>query len=202
MSTYRLTLDVDLDCPATDDLVGKLAEVAGIASVEPSHSGVSLTLTAEGATPADALAGATNRTLTVVNSGSGGPGEVIFAEICTEAEGDRRRADATFPELVGIAEIADLLKITRQRASALQTRAGFPLPVAQLRSGPVWRLSDLSAFATTWDHSPYRPAESSTTASPPIDVGKLIGALNSFNPNPVARNAIKLARWYAKRPKG
>ncbi len=91
--------------------------------------------------------------------------------------------------------------MSRQRANALQRSDGFPTPVAELRSGPVWPLSDLSAFARTWDHDPDRPIGSPTTASAAIDVDKLIGTLNTFNQSPVARNAIKVLRWYAKKPK-
>lgn len=84
-------------------------------------------------------------------------GTVTNVEALTEAELDHRLAQPAFPELVGVAEIADMLGVTRQRASALQTRQGFPHPVAVLRSGPVWRKGDLSTFVEQWTRAPGRP---------------------------------------------
>ena len=51
-------------------------------------------------------------------------------------------------ELVGIAEIAELLGVTRQRVDAIvRTHAGFPKPVADLRAGRIWRRKDVELWA-------------------------------------------------------
>lgn len=203
MGMYRLTLDVKLRESTDDVLADRLVGIDGITSVVSNSNGLTVTLLEEGRAPADALAAATERTLEAVERYGGGPGEVIAAVVSFDAEDDSGRADLTFPELVGIAEIADLLKVSRQRANALQARDGFPEPVARLRSGPVWRLTDLSAFARAWEHQPDNLGGVPISAPPiDLDLDKLIGTLNHFNPSPVARNAIKLVRWYAKKPKG
>lgn len=44
-------------------------------------------------------------------------------------------------------DLAEMLGISRQRARTLTERDGFPAPVAVLRTGPVWRLEDLQAWA-------------------------------------------------------
>ena len=50
--------------------------------------------------------------------------------------------------LVGVAEIAELLGVTKQAASNWRERhADFPSPTASLRSGPVWELRDIVAWA-------------------------------------------------------
>ena len=50
--------------------------------------------------------------------------------------------------LVGVAEIADMFGVSRQAASNWRERhADFPTPAASLRSGPVWELSDIVAWA-------------------------------------------------------
>ena len=50
--------------------------------------------------------------------------------------------------LVGVAEIADLFGVSRQAASNWRERhADFPTPVASLKSGPVWELPDILAWA-------------------------------------------------------
>lgn len=54
----------------------------------------------------------------------------------------------TRPELVGIAEVAELFSVTRQVASNWRARhENFPSPAASLRSGPVWELPDIIAWA-------------------------------------------------------
>lgn len=50
--------------------------------------------------------------------------------------------------LVGVAEIADLFGVSRQAASNWRERhADFPTPAASLKSGPVWELPDILAWA-------------------------------------------------------
>ena len=50
--------------------------------------------------------------------------------------------------LVGIAEVAELFGTTRQAASNWRVRhANFPSPTASLKSGPVWELPDIIAWA-------------------------------------------------------
>jgi len=51
--------------------------------------------------------------------------------------------------LVGLAEIADLLGVSRQRADQLSREAGFPNPVASLKGGRIWRTEDVEAWLTT-----------------------------------------------------
>jgi hypothetical protein len=86
-------------------------------------------------------------------------GDVTAIEALTFAEQDRRLALPAFPQLAGISEVAEILGVSRQRASTLQTRAGFPAPVAVLASGPVWRAGDLGTFLETWSRKPGRPAK-------------------------------------------
>jgi hypothetical protein len=51
-------------------------------------------------------------------------------------------------DLVGTAEIAEMLGITRQRVNAIvQTHDDFPEPVAVLSAGRIWMRSDVLAWA-------------------------------------------------------
>jgi hypothetical protein len=60
--------------------------------------------------------------------------------------GDAGRKE-TVDNLVGIAEIAELAGSSRQAITNLRTRDdSFPLPVADLRSGPVYREADIQAY--------------------------------------------------------
>ena len=72
-----------------------------------------------------------------------------------ESEVDR----PNYPELVGVAELAELCGVTRQRASVLARSGGFPEPLAELASGPVWDLRTVEQFVREWPRKPGRPAK-------------------------------------------
>jgi predicted DNA-binding transcriptional regulator AlpA len=52
-------------------------------------------------------------------------------------------------DLVGLAEIAQLIGVSRQRADQLARQRDFPEPVAVLAAGRIWRLEDVEAWART-----------------------------------------------------
>lgn len=60
---------------------------------------------------------------------------------------------ARLPKLAGLAEIASLAGVSRQRAGQLAAHPDFPGPVQRLAMGPVWRESDVLRFLAT----PRRP---------------------------------------------
>jgi len=84
--------------------------------------------------------------------------DVVEAEVLTEAELERENARPSLPELVGVTEVAELLEVTRQRASALARTPGFPAPVVTLRSGPVWTRASVDRFVQSWHRRPGRTA--------------------------------------------
>lgn len=50
--------------------------------------------------------------------------------------------------LVGVAEIAELLGVSRQRVDEItRTHADFPVPEAELRSGRIWKRADVEKWA-------------------------------------------------------
>jgi chromosome partitioning protein len=50
-------------------------------------------------------------------------------------------------ELLGVAEVAELLGVTRQAVTNWKSRGNFPDPIANLKSGPVWGSSDVLDWA-------------------------------------------------------
>lgn len=50
-------------------------------------------------------------------------------------------------ELVGAAELVELLGLSRQRVHQLVTRDDFPAPVVTLAMGKVWSRDDVVAWA-------------------------------------------------------
>jgi hypothetical protein len=85
---------------------------------------------------------------------------VVRAEALTFEELDREIETPNFPELVGVSEIAELLGVTRQRASALAKTPDFPTPVATLAAGPVWTRLSLNRFVEEWPRKEGRPRRS------------------------------------------
>lgn len=65
-------------------------------------------------------------------------------------------------ELVGVAEIADILGVSRQQGSQMSHRKGFPDPIAELACGPIWTRSSIEAFKKTWNRTPGRPRKYKT----------------------------------------
>lgn len=53
------------------------------------------------------------------------------------------------PELVGLAEVAELMGKSVRQASRWTSDPSFPTPVARLRATPVWRKVDVEEWAKT-----------------------------------------------------
>lgn len=49
--------------------------------------------------------------------------------------------------LVGTAEIAEMLRVSRQRVYQLSQLPDWPEPIARLAMGAVWRTTDIEAWA-------------------------------------------------------
>lgn len=81
----------------------------------------------------------------------------VGANVASSAEMDAELAQDPIPRLVGIAEIARYLRISRQRASMLAKSGVFPPPVTRLAAGPVWLESSIFRFASNWERLPGRP---------------------------------------------
>ena len=50
------------------------------------------------------------------------------------------------PPVLGFAEIAAALGVSKQRASALIARADFPAPIATLSVGRIWAYRDVADY--------------------------------------------------------
>ena len=74
-----------------------------------------------------------------------------------------RRADQPddlpgLPKLLGVAEVAARLDVSKQRATELaRTHRMFPPPLAELASGPVWTAWQIGSFQQSWTRKPGRP---------------------------------------------
>ena len=74
-----------------------------------------------------------------------------------------RRADQPddlpgLPKLLGLAEVAKQLDVSKQRAAELaRTHRLFPPPLVELASGPVWTAWQIGSFQRSWTRKPGRP---------------------------------------------
>jgi predicted DNA-binding transcriptional regulator AlpA len=50
-------------------------------------------------------------------------------------------------DLVGLAEIGEMLGLSRQRVDQLARSKGFPEPVAVISAGRIWLRADVEAWA-------------------------------------------------------
>ena len=51
--------------------------------------------------------------------------------------------------VVGLAEIAETLGVSKRTASRYAARADFPRPAAVLAMGPIWLVDEVEAWAAT-----------------------------------------------------
>lgn len=50
-------------------------------------------------------------------------------------------------QLVGLAEVAELLEVTKRTAVTYSQRPDFPAPLARLAAGPVWNRREVERWA-------------------------------------------------------
>jgi hypothetical protein len=52
--------------------------------------------------------------------------------------------------ILGTAEVAEVLGVSKQRIHALRKMVEFPEPIVQLASTPLWDKEDIMSFLTKW----------------------------------------------------
>lgn len=86
------------------------------------------------------------------------PDRAAGVEVLAWPEMEYRAAQPTIPELLGAAEVGELLDVSRQRVHQLAQLPAFPEPLAHVRMGPLWAKSAIEAFARSWTRKAGRPA--------------------------------------------
>ncbi len=132
-----------------DELLDDLEPHAGTVSYDPLVLAARLSVRASD--PESALAKA-RRILAVALRKTKFPDELdmVDVEIETVEELDRRLQQSNIPPLVGIAEVADTLGVSKQRASELSRQPSFPRPLVNLAAGPVWDRHAIARFLERW----------------------------------------------------
>ncbi len=60
----------------------------------------------------------------------------------------RPMATARDPEYLGVSELAEFFDLPPARLAQLVDGPGFPMALAQVRSGPIWKLSSILRYAS------------------------------------------------------
>lgn len=92
---------------------------------------------------------------------------VVEAEVEAVPDLERRIAESNVPDLVGVAEVAHILNVSKQRASELARSREFPRPIEVLASGPIWRKTAILRHVGLWPRKAGRPRKGGTPAVQP-----------------------------------
>jgi hypothetical protein len=163
-----ISWNVELEYSAADADSAKLEDLADHLAAEGAACGIgrrkiSVTLVVEASTLSEALvAGITQMSASLARAKVSA--KIVAARVLSPDELERELATTPIPQLVGVAEVANLLKVSRQRASELAQSAMFPPPVARLSAGPIWLRSSIVAFAKAWDRRPGRRPRQETAS--------------------------------------
>lgn len=87
--------------------------------------------------------------------------DAVGVEVYTWDEVERRSERGGLPELVGPAEAAEILGVSRQRIHQLANQPSFPEPLVKVKMGTLWAATAIEAFAQR-GRRPGRPAPSHT----------------------------------------
>jgi len=92
------------------------------------------------------------------------PSRIVGVEVLSMEDLDRTIAESNAPDLVGVSELARLLKVSKQRISKISSAAEFPKPIAKLAAGPIWRKIAIARFTEGWERRPGRPRKAARVA--------------------------------------
>ena len=100
-----------------------------------------------------------------VETGWANSGTLVSVTAQTEADYEAAAASPGIPAIVGAADVAQILGVSRQRVHQLAQTAGFPAPITRIKMGPLWDEAAILTFDSRWERKPGRPAKPTT---PPI----------------------------------
>ncbi len=158
MWAITLSFRVDLDEPALTSLAQSLRDQVGASVDNVAGRGIDVTVFKPGVDELQAARAVREQLADFV------PGDLCGVQILTE-DVYRERADKpVLPQLVSGPDAAKMLHITRQRLHQLRQDPQFPLPVLELRTGPIWAKDAIDRFGKYRDRrrSGQRPVVKTT----------------------------------------
>jgi len=139
---------------AFDDMLAKLEPFGASGGLGPD--GWDLVVTVEAADPYKAIEEGST-TIFGAMSAVDLPMWTIVELCAVESEVDwARNEEPTFPNVVGVAEVLEMLGISKQRLSQLRQAGRFPDPMVELKATPLWLRSGIEGFMQ-WRRDEGRP---------------------------------------------
>jgi hypothetical protein len=83
--------------------------------------------------------------------------KAVGIEVIPTDVAHRRLMTPQIPELVGNADIAAMLGVSRQRAAQIAERSDFPPAVQAIKAGPLRVKAQVEAWAQAWERKTGRP---------------------------------------------
>jgi hypothetical protein len=139
-----------------DRLADRLEAHSAVASY--SAASVAVRLSVEATSAVTAADQAVGLVVTAAEDPSVQPSEVAKLEIMKEEALEASLRQRNFPTLLGVAEVANVLEVSKQRVSELRRTPSFPPPITQLRAGPVWLEDTITGYLRSWKRQGGRPA--------------------------------------------
>ena len=150
--------DQEIEENALDELLDLLVDAGVAASLDQHRLRVRISVEADSVVDAVA-AGAAQVEGAAWKAGL--PTETVLGVSAQSDRGlDLELEASNLPALVGVAELADRLQVSRQRVSQLARSRTLPTPAASLAAGPVWLRSSIDSFVERWRRRPGRPQRS------------------------------------------
>lgn len=88
--------------------------------------------------------------------------EPTAASVTQQQDFEAALLEPRIPQMMGVAEVAEHLGVSKQRVSELSRAQNFPRPIIALAAGPVWLASSIDAFVASWPRKAGRTAVKAT----------------------------------------
>ncbi|KFI52312.1 hypothetical protein [Bifidobacterium biavatii] len=156
--TWQVSVDIRTPMPINEDfafdLMDRLGRYGASAALDADERGLSVVLSMDAEDTASAL----EKTVAAIRDDGRLEGfDVVGVSIRSWDEAERETTSPTFPKVVGFAEIARIIGVTRQRAHAFPKIDSFPKPVIETAQGPLYSEAAVRTWAETRDARPGRP---------------------------------------------
>lgn len=151
---HHITVDDD----AADELMALLEDHDGVVSSGTGSWSATISTPAAGAV--EATVHGSGLIEKMASKAGMPPWPVVRAEAIRQDVLDAENSRPTLPELVSAPEAADILGVSSQRVHELAaSKADFPEPMYELRTGKLWLRDAIEAFERRWERRPGRPSK-------------------------------------------
>lgn len=164
-ASFVVRFDFDVSPTPTEAWLDGLEDRLGHTVSARVGRGYSVTVWLDHVNAASAAAAAAAE-LDVETGWGNSTGTLVSVSAQTEADYEAAAASPGIPAIVGAADVAQILGVSRQRVHQLAQTAGFPAPITRIKMGPLWDELAILTFDSRWERKPGRPAAQRQPAAP------------------------------------